>query len=95
MSKKDVAERERHLKEMRDRIVNAKRLGREEEASKVEAAELKTPAGVAGARKIRNRTGRYVNPVPFELLLLFSRSTLLATLGDSFVNRHRFLSLYE
>lgn len=38
IGKEEVALRERHLKDLRDRIVSAKRLGREEQASKVEAA---------------------------------------------------------
>lgn len=49
VSEEDSAQRERHLKDMRDRIVSAKRAGREEQASK--AASESASAAAAAATK--------------------------------------------
>lgn len=55
VSEEDSAQRERHLKNMRDRIVSAKRAGREEEASKV--ASESAAAAERGERAALPRTG--------------------------------------
>ncbi|CAN0226361.1 unnamed protein product, partial [Ectocarpus sp. 13 AM-2016] len=55
VSEEDSAQRERHLKNMRDRIVSAKRAGREEEASK--AASDSAAAAERGERAALPRTG--------------------------------------
>ncbi|CAN0348401.1 unnamed protein product, partial [Ectocarpus sp. 8 AP-2014] len=55
VSEEDSAQRERHLKNMRDRIVSAKRAGREEEASK--AASESAAAAERGERAALPRTG--------------------------------------
>ena len=65
VSEEESAQRERHLKDMRDRIVSAKRAGREEQASKAAsestsaaAAAAAAAAGAAGGgRATQARTG--------------------------------------
>lgn len=60
VSEEDSAQRERHLKDMRDRIVSAKRAGREEQASKAasESASAAAAASAAGGgRAAQARTG--------------------------------------
>eukprot|EP00752_Nemacystus_decipiens_P011224 g9974.t1 len=49
VSEEDSAERERHLKDMRDRIVSAKRAGREEQASKAASESASAAAAAAAA----------------------------------------------
>lgn len=55
VSEEESAQRERHLKNMRDRIVSAKRAGREEEASK--AASESAAAAERGERAALRLTG--------------------------------------
>lgn len=62
VSEEDSAQRERHLKNMRDRIVSAKRAGREEEASK--AASESAAAAERGERATLPRTGGMSTSAP-------------------------------
>lgn len=65
VSEEDSAKRERHLKDMRDRIVSAKRAGREEQASKAASESASAAAAAAaagggaagGGRAAQSRTG--------------------------------------
>eukprot|EP00903_Cladosiphon_okamuranus_P009751 g9270.t2 len=60
VSEEDSAQRERHLKDMRDRIVSAKRAGREEQASKAASESASAAAAAAaacGGRAAQARTG--------------------------------------
>eukprot|EP00904_Undaria_pinnatifida_P009501 jgi/Undpi1/5681/HiC_scaffold_2.g00955.m1 len=62
VSEEEVAQRERHLKDMRDRIVSAKRAGREEEASKAEVVGIITPSRASAAAAI-HETANGVNNI--------------------------------
>lgn len=59
VSEEESAQRERHLKNMRDRIISAKRAGREEQASKAASESATAAAAVAtAAKKVAAAAGR-------------------------------------
>lgn len=76
VSEQESAQRERHLKGMRDRIVSAKRAGREEEASKA-ASDCAAAAGAAAAAAAEKRTIASPGGAQGEALPFFHRTPLV------------------
>lgn len=72
VSKEKIAQRERHLKELRDNIVSVKRAKREDEALKAKRAAPPRPSVIASASPAPTRGGT----IPEIILVTFSVSTM-------------------